>query len=402
MASEVLLPRSPDETAAAFGEGAGVTVVGGGTILMPQLTEGRLTPTKVLLLAESGLAGITRADGEVVIGATTPVADLTGGDEPLASAAGYVADPEIRAQATVAGNLCAGPGAEAPRGDLQAPLLALGARVRSIGAGGERTDDLEEFLANGPAGRLVLDVRYDDVNGAPPTRPCIDPTASTTRSWPSPRPAPPPARGSRSAARARTPFACARSSRRSRPANRPGSPPTRCLDDVEPRDDALASAWYRRRVLPALVDTCDRRPRGDRMKLTVNGLEHEVESPPLTTLLAVLREELGITSPKAGCQQGGCGTCTVLVDGEARRACLLPVGMLRTARRSSRSRASGTPERLSSRPGGVQRPLRRPVRLLHVRDDHGRRGALAVERDPESRAEIESALAATSAAVRAT
>jgi carbon-monoxide dehydrogenase small subunit len=61
------------------------------------------------------------------------------------------------------------------------------------------------------------------------------------------------------------------------------------------------------------------------MNLTVNAVTHEIQSSPLTPLLDVLREELGITGPKAGCHQGGCGACTVLVDGEPRRSCLLPV-----------------------------------------------------------------------------
>jgi aerobic-type carbon monoxide dehydrogenase small subunit (CoxS/CutS family) len=61
------------------------------------------------------------------------------------------------------------------------------------------------------------------------------------------------------------------------------------------------------------------------MRLTVNGVERQLSTPPLATLLHALREELGITSPKAGCQQGGCGACTVLVDGEPRRSCLTPL-----------------------------------------------------------------------------
>ncbi len=61
------------------------------------------------------------------------------------------------------------------------------------------------------------------------------------------------------------------------------------------------------------------------MNLTVNGAEYELASPPLASLLYALREEIGITSPKAGCQQGGCGTCTVLIDGAPRRACLTPL-----------------------------------------------------------------------------
>jgi aerobic-type carbon monoxide dehydrogenase small subunit (CoxS/CutS family) len=68
------------------------------------------------------------------------------------------------------------------------------------------------------------------------------------------------------------------------------------------------------------------------MRLTVNGVQRELVSPPLASLLQVLREELGVTSPKAGCQQGGCGACTILIDGEARRACLTPLAAVDGAR----------------------------------------------------------------------
>ena len=81
------------------------------------------------------------------------------------------------------------------------------------------------------------------------------------------------------------------------------------------------------------------------MKLTVNGVEHEFESHGLEPLLSVLREELGITSPKAGCQQGGCGACTVLVDGEPRRSCLLPAGALNGVEITT-VEGLGTPEQL--------------------------------------------------------
>ena len=82
------------------------------------------------------------------------------------------------------------------------------------------------------------------------------------------------------------------------------------------------------------------------MNLTVNGVEHEVEGHGLRPLLYVLREELGITSPKAGCQQGGCGACTVLVDGEPRRSCLLPAAAVEGAAITT-IEGLGTPENLS-------------------------------------------------------
>lgn len=60
------------------------------------------------------------------------------------------------------------------------------------------------------------------------------------------------------------------------------------------------------------------------MKLIVNGAPREAGAAPLDSLLSVLREELDITSVKAGCEAGGCGTCTVLVDGRPARSCLIP------------------------------------------------------------------------------
>jgi len=82
------------------------------------------------------------------------------------------------------------------------------------------------------------------------------------------------------------------------------------------------------------------------MNLTVNGIERDISSPPLTPLLHVLRDELDITSPKAGCQQGGCGTCTVLVDSEPRRSCLTAVASVDGASITTLE-GLGEPERLS-------------------------------------------------------
>ena len=60
------------------------------------------------------------------------------------------------------------------------------------------------------------------------------------------------------------------------------------------------------------------------VSFTLNGRPIEVIVQPLTTLQRVLREQLGYTATKSGCRQGGCGSCTVLVNGEPMLACLLP------------------------------------------------------------------------------
>jgi carbon-monoxide dehydrogenase small subunit len=59
--------------------------------------------------------------------------------------------------------------------------------------------------------------------------------------------------------------------------------------------------------------------------LKINGILHHVETEPGKTLLQVIREDLGLTGTKSGCERGECGACTVLVDGLAVNSCLLPV-----------------------------------------------------------------------------
>jgi aerobic-type carbon monoxide dehydrogenase small subunit (CoxS/CutS family) len=59
------------------------------------------------------------------------------------------------------------------------------------------------------------------------------------------------------------------------------------------------------------------------LRLTVNGEEAEVSFAPYKTLLEVLREDLGLTGTKHGCELGECGACAVLVDGEPQLSCLV-------------------------------------------------------------------------------
>lgn len=57
--------------------------------------------------------------------------------------------------------------------------------------------------------------------------------------------------------------------------------------------------------------------------LNVNGEGRAIDVEPNETLLEVLRERLGIKSPKIGCERGDCGSCTVLLDGRSVRSCLI-------------------------------------------------------------------------------
>ena len=56
--------------------------------------------------------------------------------------------------------------------------------------------------------------------------------------------------------------------------------------------------------------------------LRINGDEHRVTVDTRTTLLDLLREQLGLTGAKKGCDHGQCGSCTILVDGRRATSCL--------------------------------------------------------------------------------
>lgn len=61
------------------------------------------------------------------------------------------------------------------------------------------------------------------------------------------------------------------------------------------------------------------------MKLTVNGKTHDLDVEGDTPLLWVIRDDVGLTGTKFGCGIGACGACTVLLEGEPTRSCVLPM-----------------------------------------------------------------------------
>ncbi len=246
--TSVLLPSSAAEAAALYGDGSNVTVIAGGTIVMPTLAGGRTLPGKALVLTRAGLAGITRSGPRTTIGATTRVQELVGLADPLGGCAANVADGEIRAQGTVGGNIRAGAGADAPRGDLQSAFLALDAVVRSTGAGGERTEPLEQFLDADQ--RLLLDVSFEEpAAGAfaaieyPHTHAYTVLAVSGCRAQD----------GTIRLAATGLAGHGARLRSAEALASDPVAAGVAALDDVAFADDAVASSWYRTKTLPVLV-----------------------------------------------------------------------------------------------------------------------------------------------------
>lgn len=250
--TDTVVPASEAEAIEAFADGGEVTVLAGGTILMPEVTYGRYPRGgRTLMLHRAGLDHIS-GDDPVTIGAMATLADVAAhGLEPLSAAADAVADPEIRAQATIAGNLCAPPGVESPRGDLQAPLLAMDAKVRSVGPAGERIESVEEFLTTGEP-RLVLSLEVPK----PARASYITQRRPHSHSYSVVAVAAAEVQGTvrlgatgvgpRAVRLRGVEAALAEGAASAEAAARAG-------EDTDPQDDALASTWYRAEILPVLI-----------------------------------------------------------------------------------------------------------------------------------------------------
>lgn len=138
------LPKSLDEAVSLLAEhGPSLLVMAGGTLAMPLINEGVSLPEMVMGLRRAGLNYIKRSDGVLSIGATTTLTQmLNDSNVPfLQEAAHNVGAWAIRNMGTVGGNLFAPP----PSGDFAVALLALDAKVKLASKKGTRTLPLAEF-----------------------------------------------------------------------------------------------------------------------------------------------------------------------------------------------------------------------------------------------------------------
>lgn len=142
-------PADLDGVVSVLAEASGnVVVLGGGTMIIPDMTHGRTVADVVVDLSRAGPSGISPVDGAVVVGATTTYTGVLSDPRALelipllhTMAGGVTGGPQIRNKGTIGGSAAyANPTSEVP-----ACLVALGARMRLASARGTREVSAEEF-----------------------------------------------------------------------------------------------------------------------------------------------------------------------------------------------------------------------------------------------------------------
>ena len=359
-------PDTLDAALRALGAGEW-TILAGGTDFYPARV-GRPIDEDVLdITAVAGLRDIVETDDHVRLGATTTWSDVIAADLPpcfrgLRLAAREVGGAQVQNVGTVCGNLCNA----SPAADGIPPLLTLDAVVEIASARRERRVPLGEFVTGNRRTVLSRDEIVTGLRIPRPKRPArstfvklgarrylvisivmVSVILEDT--------------GDGEVAAARIAVgSCSEVARRladleraliGRPlsADLADVPQPRHFRDLAPIDDVRGTSAYRydaaltcvRRALAELgrgePDLDSTRPAESAageyppppaaapIAFAVNGRTVAVSAPPASRLADVLRDELGLTGTKVGCDAGDCGACTVLMDGRQVCACMAPV-----------------------------------------------------------------------------
>lgn len=264
--SSYFQPASVPEALALLAEhGPELLVIAGGTVAMPLINEGISLPSKVMGLRRAGLDGIELAGERLGIGATATIASLAAQLHAplLAEAARHTASWQVRNMATVAGNLFTPP----PGGDVATALLALDAEVELAGPAGRRVLPLRNFwtgfmtTALSPdelVARLVVPVTADRQaflkfgRKAANTPAVVTVAARAVMDGDTVADARV-ALGAVGPHPLRSPGAEAALTGRPLDAAAIGEAAAAAAEDAQPFSDAVASAWYRRRMVRVMA-----------------------------------------------------------------------------------------------------------------------------------------------------
>jgi carbon-monoxide dehydrogenase small subunit len=343
------VPSTIDEAVELLGQlGDDAKVIAGGQSLVPMLA---MRLSVFAHLVDVGriheLRGVSRRNGSLVVGAAT--VDVVLEKDPqvavavplLAEVTPMIGHFQIRNRGTVGGSLAhADPAAEYP-----AVAVALEAQMEVVSARGTRVLPAADFFegvwttALEPYELLTATFRCGMVGVASRPRSSHGGTATSRsparlRGWSSMRTAPSPGPPSPCSAWARRRFAPSRPSGSSSPHWPPRSISGRSAGLLFPTSRRLrATCTPRPHTGPESRERSSLEPGRERSRrrkipesivsITVNGHARTALVEPRRTLADFLRENCSQTGTHLGCEHGVCGACTVLLDGEAVRSCLV-------------------------------------------------------------------------------
>jgi xanthine dehydrogenase iron-sulfur cluster and FAD-binding subunit A len=334
MAVTVKTFASASEAAGALSSDRSARYLGGGTLVMRALNEGDVAISIVVRANDQALTRIDASGPRITLGAGVTFARILA-ERDLAflhAPARSIGGPAVRNMGTVGGNLFA----QAPYGDFTVALLALDATVAVAGGFGARDIPIEEFLQarERQAGTLVLSVsctrpassdafRYRKIARIKPKGGSVVTLAAHL-----------PISGGRIAgarialgSMAPTQMPPSARWRAARWTLQPSRPPhpRRPRERRHPTTRSAARGIAARSSASICGACCQARNRAmSKIPLQVrhNGRDVAIFVDGGTNLLVALRELIGDMTPKFGCGQGGCGTCSVQIDGELHLSCL--------------------------------------------------------------------------------